>query len=101
MKVLAIFMTILMLITGVDLCNNLDKNESKASTEMGKSNEKHSDEAPCSPFCHCARCPFSVVLPSVLIELSVSIIKGEKFSEYSSMQPVHFASSVWQPPKAV
>ncbi|WP_207420382.1 hypothetical protein [Desertivirga brevis] len=101
MKVLAIFMTILMLITGVDLCNDLDSYERNVRKEVGQAdNGKHPDEKPCSPFCHCARCPFSVILPSILNVLNISFIKSEKYEAYSVTYSIQFAVSIWQPPKA-
>lgn len=100
MKLLAVFMTILMLFTGFDLCEDQDSSENEGRVEVGKtSDDNHQEEEPCTPFCHCARCPFSVVLPSVSRQHIISFLKIEKFDGYISPTPIQFSPSIWQPPK--
>jgi hypothetical protein len=102
MRALSIFMIVLTFITGFDLCNDQEvyRNETAVeNTEPGT--DKHQDEAPCTPFCNCARCPFSVMLPSQGIEFHVLTIPVEKFSTYLGLKPLQIISSIWQPPKLV
>ncbi|WP_432714660.1 hypothetical protein [Pedobacter sp.] len=87
MKAFAIFMTIMIFLTGLDLCEDNDAMNSKNHIEV------------CSPFCHCAHCPISTVLPQELPALHSFQPMQRIFSRSDSRVPTQMSPSVWQPPK--
>jgi hypothetical protein len=103
MKVIAIFMTILLLLSGFDFCKDdevIDA-DGKEKTALVKIDREHQDEEEvCSPFCQCARCPFSILLPQkLLVNLPDQALKI-KFLLPIAGDPTGLSASVWQPPKA-
>lgn len=100
MRVFAIFMTILMLITGFDLCKDEESYINSQKTALSTAEENtHEQESPCTPFCNCARCPFSVVVSTRTTGLLADITVGQKFHCVLPGTPIEMSASVWQPPK--
>jgi len=101
MKVLAIFMTLFMLLSGFDFC----KDEAvvaggKEKTEVVKSGNGCPDEKEvCSPFCQCARCPFSVLIPQKQVTAEVYKPLETEFLFTIAGNPTGVSVIVWQPPK--
>lgn len=104
MKVFAIFMTIIMLLTGVDVCKEASGCESGEKTELCKMEKDahepdHDQELPCAPFCHCARCPFSIMIPVQIANLNPIRLEGYNFNSILLGKPSDVSFSIWQPPK--
>lgn len=100
MKVLAIFMTVLMAFAGFDLCREDNAMRSVEGVQLSPSeNGAHCGSDVCNPFCHCVRCPFSVLLSQ-----QQSLILGHQllthdFPVTAAGHPVRVSNSVWQPPR--
>ena len=100
MKVFAIFMTVLMLITGFDLCKDEDSYAGRQKTGFSKAaNDAHEQSSACTPFCNCSCCPFSVIIPAGTTRLLADNTIIEKYENISSGTPIQIGSSVWQPPQ--
>ncbi|WP_128547975.1 DUF6660 family protein [Larkinella soli] len=79
----------------------LDGHNHPAASASQPPADHQPDEAPCSPFCHCAVCPgFTVPQPlwSTLPAISFKPVFRPQFA-YSSPTPDDIFRSVWQPPK--
>ena len=60
--------------------------------------EHNFPEDNCSAFCHCARCPFSVIIP----ETAQLISDKSMMSVYNTdlkATVIHVSFAIWQPPK--
>jgi hypothetical protein len=102
MKVIAIFMTLLILLSGFDFCTDNEGINvgSKEKTSLVKTAKAGTDKNEvCSPFCQCARCPFSVLLPSTQPSVLAYKPLKNKFSLTIAGDPTGVSGSVWQPPK--
>lgn len=100
MKILTLFMAALMLtLAFVDLCNDGEKSCAAASAVQQKQDRNDEALELCSPFCNCARCSFSVLIPQKHRGGAVA----ETYSVYSTIRPERLpfavAIPVWQPPK--
>jgi len=103
MKAIAIFMIILLFLSGFDLCKDdfvmsADCKE-KAGLVKTDQESKRKNEV-CSPFCQCARCPFSILLPQKQLVIILYRPLRIKFLHTISGVPTGISSLVWQPPKA-
>jgi hypothetical protein len=99
MKVFAIFITVLVLLTGFDLCKDEVGSEGKKKTELKAGNSSNEQDSACTPFCNCARCPFSVMIPTVITDLLIDNTLIRKFCSILPATPIEVSASVWQPPK--
>ncbi|WP_370527289.1 DUF6660 family protein [Pedobacter sp. SYSU D00535] len=100
MKVLALFMTVIMLFTGFDLCKDEESCGSKKQVELSRTQDEHPQDSDlCSPFCNCTRCPFSVLLPQGLGALQSFHTLVPQYQKERSANPIRVSPSVWQPPK--
>jgi hypothetical protein len=94
-------MTILLFLSGFDLCKddfmNVDCNEKTGLVKTDQ--ERKNKNEVCSPFCQCARCSFSVLLPQK--QFSILTYKPLEINFPSSIEgnPTGISPSVWQPPK--
>lgn len=97
MKFLAIFMTLFMLASGFDLCTDFDTCDSDETTLI---TDKQASPELCSPFCQCAQCPFSVLIPGPLTEMSALLPIAANFIYPAIGDPTRVDSAIWQPPKS-
>jgi hypothetical protein len=102
MKVIAIFMTLLVFLSGFDFCKdeqaiNVGSKEKTGVIKTAQTS-KDSNEV-CSPFCQCARCPFSVLLPVQQPYVAALEPLKDKFVFTNGGVPTGISLSVWQPPK--
>ena len=101
MKFLAIFMTILVLASGFDLCADTGSCDEEERTELSKSDNKSQEKSEmCSPFCHCARCAFSILLPEKVEAFKVKYSSSDKFRYVLNALPTKVSNLIWQPPKS-
>jgi len=100
MKALAIFMTILIFLTGFDFCKEDVVVNSRTATEHFKrSADQQEKNGNCTALCQCARCSFSILLSADPNDITSSDLKNSKFIPILSGTPVQVSPSVWQPPK--
>lgn len=100
MKFLAVFMTILMLASGLNLCADAGSCDNNQKAELhSQGQEQQSADEMCSPFCHCARCAFSILLPEKIKVIKTAFSSADKFSYVQIAAPIRVSSSIWQPPK--
>jgi hypothetical protein len=100
MKLFAVFMTILMILTGFDPCKDKDIINSYTKIEVSKAGKENADKSVCNPFCNCTRCPFSIVLPQQApILLTHHPVRGIFIITIDSGTPTRISASVWQPPQ--
>ncbi|SKB30357.1 hypothetical protein SAMN05661099_0361 [Daejeonella lutea] len=101
MKFLAIFLSVLMLAIAFDICPDTDSCSDSDRTELNKSSGKQSEDGErCSPFCHCLRCPFSVLLPLTSAEFFNSNSLQRNLTTASQSRTLSVQNAIWQPPKA-
>jgi hypothetical protein len=102
MKVIAIFMTILLFLSGFDFCKDdfAMGDGCKEKTGLVKTDQERKDKHEvCSPFCQCARCPFSILLPQEqYVTLAYEPLKI-RFPRSIARNPTGISPPVWQPPK--
>lgn len=99
MKILSVFIAVLILASGFDLCEDADIPDGKAKTELSKENGKNQDfETGCSPYCHCVRCSFSL-LPESSGILGLQMPFGIHFFNFPDNAPAGIHRAVWQPPQ--
>jgi len=100
MKILAIFMTVLMAFAGFDFCKDDGVTHRGEGVQLSRAESgAHCGSDVCNPFCHCVRCPFSVLLSQ-----QQSLILGHQLLTHNfpvtvSGHPVRVSNSVWQPPR--
>ncbi|HEY1010298.1 MAG TPA: DUF6660 family protein [Daejeonella sp.] len=100
MKLLAIIMSFLLLAMVMTPCQEETEVEKDSIELTSKStSEKHNaPEDNCNAFCHCARCPFSVVIPAtdqLIADRSLSFVYRADLT--LAIKNISFA--IWQPPK--
>lgn len=99
MKIFAVFMTVVMLLSGLALCKDDEALNSKEKVELSKSFEDDHDSGDvCSPFCPCARCPFSI-LPQLSEKSRIYQLSKKIFTDATWGNPIQISPSFWQPPK--
>jgi hypothetical protein len=99
-KFLAIFLSVIMLAMAFDICQDTDSCADSDETELRKTTEQSPEDGePCSPFCHCLRCPFSILLPVMSSEFSKGNPTERKYASTSESLTVIVQKAVWQPPK--
>jgi len=103
MKVFAIFMTLFIFLSGFDFCKDeAVVADGEEKTEVLNSGNGCTDEKEvCSPFCQCARCPFSVLIPQKLVAVEVYKPLETEFLFTIAGNPTGVSITVWQPPKLV
>jgi hypothetical protein len=102
MKAFALFMTIIIFLTGFDFCKDEDVMalSCKEKVQLVKSGKERAEQSEvCSPFCQCARCPFSIVLPQTQHFILIDQPLETNFTIPVSGIPTPISPSVWQPPK--
>lgn len=93
-------MTVILLLAGFDSCKEASAGESNEKKELCKTeNGDHDEEPPCAPFCHCVRCPFSIVIPVHMTNLHPIRVRGNEFDFILPGKPTNVSFSIWQPPK--
>jgi len=95
-------MTLLVFLSGFDLCKddivmNVDGKEKTGFVKSDQENQGKNEL--CSPFCQCARCPFSILLPQKQLILLVYKPVKIRFPRSIVGNPTGISPSVWQPPK--
>ena len=94
-------MTVIMLLSGIDLCKDQETAE-PAKTELTASGKgKTENRDACSPFCTCAHCPFSILLPEAQSAAESFHLSMSNYGESPSGSPNAVSTSIWQPPKTV
>lgn len=95
-------MTILLFLSGSDFCKDDFINaDCKEKTRLVKTDQESKDKNEvCSPFCQCARCPISIMLPQKQLVIVAYKPLEIKFLLTIGGNPTGISSSVWQPPKA-
>lgn len=95
-------MTILLFLSGFDLCKDdfVMNVDSKEKTGLGQTDaDGKGKHEVCSPFCQCAHCPFSILAPQKqFVTLAYRALKLS-FPHSISGNPTGISHSVWQPPK--
>jgi hypothetical protein len=102
MKVIALFMTVLLFLSGFDLCKDdfVMKVDAKETTGLAKTDQESKDKNEvCSPFCQCSHCPFSILLPQKQVVILAYKPLKLSFPRSISGNPTGISLSVWQPPK--
>jgi hypothetical protein len=101
MKFLAIFMTVLIFTSGgLDHCAEAGSCNNNETTELHASGkEKEAMGEMCSPFCNCASCSFSILLPEKINEPCINYSLMDSFGYILNAVPLKIGSSIWQPPK--
>jgi len=102
MKIFAVFMTLLIFLSGFDRCKDefVVDSDCKEKTSISKNDqENHDKNEVCSPFCQCARCPFSITLPKKQILAIIYRAIANDFFVNIEGNPTGISSSIWQPPK--
>jgi len=100
MKALALFMTIFILLTGFDFCEeDVLVNRKPATEHLKKATDQQDKNDNCTALCQCARCSFSILLSADPNDITSSDLKNSKFIPVLSGTPVQVSPSVWQPPK--
>lgn len=95
-------MTILVLASGFDLCADTGSCNDEEKTELSTSDNQSQEKGEmCSPFCHCARCAFSILLPNEIETIKVIYSSSDKFRYVLNASPIKVSSLIWQPPKCV
>ena len=93
-------MTLLILAMGVSFCPDEEGCEGKEKMEVSKADHEQKEASDlCGPFCHCARCSFSIILPETLIQVKPLFLDRFKFSALSKRALYDVSFSIWQPPK--
>lgn len=95
-------MTVLIFLSGFDFCKddqgiNVGSNEKTALIKTAHTGGDKNEV--CSPFCQCARCPFSVLLPLTQPRIVAYKPLKNKFLFIIGGVPTGISLSVWQPPK--
>jgi len=99
MKILSVFIAVLILASGFDLCGETAIPDEKVKTELSKENgKKQGAETGCSNFCHCARCCFSLI-PESLNTPGFQYPSVIRFFIFSNGVPPGVQRAVWQPPQ--
>ncbi len=89
-----------MLVTGLGFHADNEACDSKELSGLAKSGKEKQDKSEtCNPFCHCACCPFSILLPEKTAETEIFNFATAKLKYTSDAAPVRISSSIWQPPK--
>lgn len=86
--------------SGFDLCeeiNLFDRNETLESVYFEQ--EKQPERDICTPFCHCGRCAFSIILPEKLKENCIYTLPKGNRSAVTDLVLLQISPSIWQPPK--
>ena len=101
MKMLAAFISILMLLSSFDVCaisGGCTELEESQYQLYGDENGQENTES-CAPFCFCTHCICSIVIPEQVKVMSVIPAFKTEFlqSDESASQNTYF--SIWQPPK--
>jgi hypothetical protein len=99
-KALSVIMMVLLFLAGFDLCTDgLPPAGVQITIGSPERCEDHAAAAPCSPFCTCAQCPFSVIVPAnaELREFVRSI--RNQYPGAAETGPSSLSGSIWQPPK--
>lgn len=100
MKAIALFMTFLMIVTGFELCNDSENGICNGDTEYSQiPTDTHKEESPCTPFCNCARCPFSIVVTEADVVLLKSSKPTIQFAIASVQATNAIITFIWQPPQ--
>src|SRR5690606_29017206 len=99
MKILSVFIAVLILASGFDLCGDSGIPGGKAKTEVIKENGKKQDtENGCSSLCRCLRCSFSLLPESSGIS-GLPLPSGIRFFNSPDNAPAGTHRAVWQPPQ--
>ena len=101
MKILALLMTLIMLFASLDLCKDDEVSDSNVKIEYSKTKkDSHASNDSCSPFCNCARCSFSILIPGPVHLLpSLGSIRPV-YKHVTEGYPIQISNAVWQPPKS-
>ncbi|WP_423146043.1 hypothetical protein [Rubrolithibacter danxiaensis] len=100
MKIFTIFMALLILAMGVNLCRDKDFCDGKETTTLSKTGkEEPAKSGSCSPFCHCTRCSFSILLPKSLTGTRTQFLTLRTIFISSESIAAGINSAIWQPPK--
>lgn len=96
-------MTLILLLSGFDFCKDeivmkVDGQENSAAVHTDQ-DQKDQHEV-CSPFCQCAACPFSILLPQKQYVIIAYKPLEIKFPRRIAGNPTGISPPVWQPPKA-
>lgn len=81
-------------------CQEHPENETDTIELASKktTDEHNSPEDNCSAFCHCARCPFSVIIPETEQLISVKSTMSAYDTDLKAAV-IHVSFAIWQPPK--
>jgi len=100
MNFFAILMTVLIFASGFDLCAEIKSCDSENKTELSSSSDTHQQKSEmCTPFCHCSRCAFSIILPEKIKASSINAFSVDSFNSSQTVILTQISSSIWQPPK--
>lgn len=105
MKFFAFIMAFLVVALSILPCadTGVGANDSKAKTELAKSNTQKGDmqQDDCSPFCHCTCCAGFTINHFIA---SIAVIPPYESTTKTAFLPVNLldaALSIWQPPQLV
>ncbi len=105
MKALAVIMTILVFLSGFDLCEEETRadvtDETVFSLAQGTDNGHQDTSDTCNSFCHCGHHPFSVLLPRCLEPIASPQPLKQAHTLTDTGYPVRISGAVWQPPRMV
>lgn len=101
MKVLVLFMTFLIFASLFDLCGSTDnclENEKIGAVDWSQG---PFESNVCSPFCSCATCSFSVLMPvpSDISKKTEFLLSGQ--DKINIEYGIQFCNAIWQPPRTV
>lgn len=101
LKLISILLSFLILLSNFDFCQEEDA-MSPGQIELAQTDDEScNDELPCAPFCHCTRCPFSVIVPAFEKEKSLELQLSAVSITETCGSTKTVVNSVWQPPKYV
>ncbi|WP_374164521.1 hypothetical protein [Arcticibacter sp. MXS-1] len=99
-RIFAVLLTLIMLGAGLDLCSAEELCYGKDCKELaGPAKSKQNSDDCRSPFCHCPRCPFSVLISQSRALQAPAIILSVNYPVFEERAVPDVSSSIWQPPR--